>query len=173
MASCLNTSIVVKINTSRVSHIQSRTTPPSHAPSASPPCCANLKQSHHSSLVLVSTRQTKAMPSFPQPCTQCGQLTINDSLCEKHRREKNQAKEKARGARVTPERKAQKSQLYNYAYRKAAAQIRATATHCHICLQPFVEGDRIEADHLLAGSNEGGLAAAHRLCNQRRGARPL
>lgn len=66
-----------------------------------------------------------------------------------------------------------KSQLYNYAYRKQAKLIRETATHCHICKEPFKDGDRIEADHLIPGSNEGGLAAAHRLCNQQRGAKPL
>ena len=170
MASCLNTSIVVKTNTSRVSHIQSRTTPPSPVPSASPPCCANLRQSHHSSLVLASTRQTRAMPKFPQPCTKCGALVRGDSLCEIHRAEKNQQRNRDRGQRVNKEKK---SRLYNYAYRKAAEQIRATATHCHICKEPFVEGDRIEADHIIPGLIDGPLAASHRLCNQRRGARGL
>ena len=170
MASCLNTSIVVKTNTSRVSPIQSGTTPPSPVPSASPPCCANLRQSHHSSLVLVSTRQTKAMPKFPQPCTKCGALTRGSSLCEIHQLEQNRKRQVDRERRVDTQRK---SQLYNYAYRQEAKRIKAEATHCHICGEPFVQGDKIEADHLIAGMIGSPLAPAHRLCNQRRGNRTL
>ena len=95
---------------------------------------------------------------------------VGDSLCKVHRAEKNRQRERARGQRVDREKK---SRLYNYAYRKAAAQIRATATHCHICGEAFTDTDTIEADHIIPGLIDGPLAAAHRLCNQRRGAKPL
>ena len=101
----------------------------------------------------------------------CGALTRGASLCETHAEQRRRQKERARP--LTPQRQAKKAGLYNYAYRQAAKLIRENATHCHICKEPFKEGDRIEADHLIAGSNEGGLAAAHRLCNQRRGQKPL
>lgn len=66
-----------------------------------------------------------------------------------------------------------KAKLYNSKYRKQAKLIRETATHCHLCGQAFVEGDRVEADHLIPNDVESPVAPAHRLCNQRRGAKPL
>ena len=94
-----------------------------------------------------------------------------DAVCKNCAADRQRKKDKARAS--DPVRYQRKRELYNNAYRKAAKELKATATHCHICKQPFVEGDRVEADHLIPGSNEGGLAAAHRLCNQRRGNRPL
>ena len=110
------------------------------------------------------------MSRFPQPCSECGRLTGGGSRCEVHERE---YKARRNHNRPSYERQTKKSQLYNYAYRQEAKKIRDTATHCHICSQPFVEGDRIEADHLIAGEIGSPLAAAHRRCNQSRGDKPL
>lgn len=115
------------------------------------------------------------MSRFPQPCAVCGALTKGASRCEIHEREYIANRNRSRGARAMadPARQARKAQLYNYAYRQEAKRIRDTATHCHICKQAFVEGDKIEADHLIAGMADSPLAPAHRRCNQSRGNRPL
>jgi hypothetical protein len=121
-------------------------------------------------LFLSSEKVLPPMSRFPQPCGVCGKLTKGQSLCDFHERE-------ARARRATrhrnQERDAKKSQLYNYAYRQEAKRIRETATHCHICRQAFVEGDKIEADHLIAGVADSPLAPAHRKCNQSRGDKPI
>jgi hypothetical protein len=119
---------------------------------------------------LLLERALPLMSRFPQPCSVCGKLTKESSLCEVHERE---MKARRARSRQSPERQALKSQLYNYAYRQEAKRIRETATHCHICRQPFVEGDKIEADHLIAGDIGGALLPAHRRCNQSRGAKPI
>jgi len=114
------------------------------------------------------------MSRFPQPCAECGTLTSGGSRCDVHERDYRARRNRSQGARATdPTRRARKAELYNYAYRKQAKLIRDTATHCHICRQAFLEGDKIEADHLIAGSPDSPLAAAHRRCNQSRGNRPL
>ena len=111
------------------------------------------------------------MSRFPQPCSVCGKLTKGKSKCEQHEKEYQQARGMRNASR--PERQAMKSKLYNYAYRQEAKRVRDTATHCHICKQPFMEGDKIEADHLIAGLIGGPLAPAHRRCNQSRGDKPI
>lgn len=111
------------------------------------------------------------MSRFPQPCAECGALTSGGSRCDVHERDYRNRRNARSGART--DRQAHKSKLYNYAYRQEAKKIRETATHCHICKQAFVEGDRIEADHLIAGEIGSPLAPAHRRCNQSRGNRPL
>jgi rRNA maturation endonuclease Nob1 len=111
------------------------------------------------------------MPRFNQPCNGCGVLNLNGPLCETCSAERKRKREQSRLR--SPERTARKSRLYNYAYRQAAKRIRETATHCHICGVIFVEGDRVEADHIIPGMIDGPLAAAHRQCNQRRGNKPL
>ena len=58
-------------------------------------------------------------------------------------------------------------------YKKAAAAIKATATHCHLCGQAFQNRNEITADHLRAGDPTSPLAPAHRKCNSSRGNRPL
>lgn len=112
------------------------------------------------------------MSKFPQPCGVCGTLTAGASRCPQHERD-YQRKRNARSGVGDETRRAKKAQLYNYAYRQEAKRIRDTATHCHICNQPFVEGDRVEADHIIPGLIGGPLAAAHRRCNQSRGDKPL
>ena len=115
------------------------------------------------------------MSRFPQPCAVCGTLTAGASRCEVHEREYIANRNRSTGARAAGNdaRRAKKSQLYNHAYRQQAKLIRETATHCHICRQAFVDGDKIEADHLIAGIPDSPLAPAHRRCNQSRGNRPL
>lgn len=58
-------------------------------------------------------------------------------------------------------------------YKQAAALIKATATHCHLCGQAFTNREEITADHLQAGDPNSPLAPAHRSCNSSRGNRPL
>jgi len=110
------------------------------------------------------------MPRFMQPCSKCGELTRGESLCQTHALERNKRRARVRDARQDTERK---SQLYNYAYRQEAKRIKEQATHCHICGIAFTDMDKVEADHLIAGMIGSPLAAAHRLCNQRRGNRTL
>jgi len=110
------------------------------------------------------------MPKFMQPCTRCGELTKGASLCQTHAQEASRKRQAQRDRRIDTQRK---SQLYNYAYRQEAKRIKEQATHCHICGMAFTLEDRVEADHLIAGMIGSPLAAAHRLCNQRRGNRTL
>jgi hypothetical protein len=109
------------------------------------------------------------MPKFKRPCLDCGSLSFGDR-CLIHEGAKNRAREARRN---TPERQAKKKALYGGDYQRRRQQVIAGATHCHICKQPFRGGEAIEADHLLAGIADSPLAAAHRLCNQRRGDKPL
>jgi 5-methylcytosine-specific restriction endonuclease McrA len=60
-------------------------------------------------------------------------------------------------------------------YRVNRRTILATATHCHLCGEPFVTGDRVTVDHITPIAVGGdhsleNLAAAHERCNKRKGA---
>jgi len=62
-----------------------------------------------------------------------------------------------------------------YAYQQASRHIRATATHCWLCHEPFTPDDPATADHIIPRSQGGtdamdNLRAAHLSCNSRRGA---
>lgn len=103
--------------------------------------------------------------AFMKPCIDCGQLT-RTTRCEQHTKQLNQAKEQARD---TPERRAKKRTMYGWQYQQARKALKATATECWICRQPFTPNDRIEADHLTPGDPHSPLAPAHRRCNQARG----
>jgi hypothetical protein len=94
-----------------------------------------------------------------------------ESRCEKHKAEY----EKKRGAKYdTPERQAKKQFLYGRNYKTKRALVLSTATHCHLCQQPFTATDKIETDHLFPELGSASpLAAAHRACNQSRGNKPL
>jgi hypothetical protein len=144
---------------------------PYPAPSVvvAPEGCSMLLQFH------LLEKDSPLMSRFPQPCSVCGKLTGGASRCSVHEREYQASRNRSRGERASGSeaRRARKSELYNYAYRQEAKRIRDTATHCHICKQPFVQGDKIEADHLIAGVAGSPLAPAHRRCNQSRGNRPL
>ncbi len=110
------------------------------------------------------------MPRFQTPCLDCGRLSKAGSRCELCQSKRDAHR---RSRYETEEKKEKKKHLYNYAYRQRAKAIRDTATHCHICKQPFTPTDRIEADHLIPGHPDSPLAPAHRSCNQRRGDKPI
>jgi 5-methylcytosine-specific restriction endonuclease McrA len=64
----------------------------------------------------------------------------------------------------------------SWEYRKNAALIRATGTHCWICGGTFTADDPCVADHVLprglgGSSRLENLRPAHRSCNGKRGAR--
>jgi hypothetical protein len=73
----------------------------------------------------------------------------------------------------TEQRRTRKHHFYGGDYRKRRAEVLANATHCHLCKQPLTLTDQIETDHLVAGDPNSPLAPAHRVCNQRRGNKPL
>ena len=100
---------------------------------------------------------------FTIPCLTCGQLTRAGSYCTEHKPKKQDS----------PERKAKKQALYGGDYRRRARAVKSSATHCHLCNKPFEYGDSIEADHLIPGDPNSPLAPAHRLCNQKRGNKPI
>jgi len=95
---------------------------------------------------------------FNRPCLTCGQLTRGGSYCDTHKPVKVDS----------PERKAKKAARYGPAYQRLAKQIRQTATRCHLCGGGPRDGDPWEADHVIPGSMAGGLAPAHRSCNQKK-----
>jgi hypothetical protein len=108
---------------------------------------------------------------FNKPCLVCGTLS-REPRCPEHKYKKDPEKQKAKDA--DPIRKAKKRALYNNPlYRKQRAEMLATATHCHLCGKAFQYGDKIEADHLIPTNPLSPLAPAHRLCNQRRGNKPI
>ena len=105
---------------------------------------------------------------LPRPCLDCQKLhTDKGDYCLSCRKERNRKKEN------NPERKARKKLLYNSNYRRAASLIKLTATHCHICKEPFTNREEITADHLLPGEVNSPLAPAHKSCNSARGNRGL
>jgi hypothetical protein len=107
---------------------------------------------------------------FNKPCLDCGKLS-RGTRCDEHQAIINRQRNAIRDSK--PERKARKKLLYTNDYRKRAAHIRATATHCHICQGGIRVGDPFEADHLYPSDPTSPLAPAHRSCNQRRGNKPL
>ena len=106
--------------------------------------------------------------AFPKPCLVCNQLTKGGSYCDTHQAQADEAfkrKEYYRKKGRT---------LYNDArYRRVRAWLKATATHCHICKEPFTDRSQISADHLIPGDINSPLDAAHIICNSRRGNKPL
>jgi hypothetical protein len=105
-----------------------------------------------------------------KPCIECGQLTNGGTRCEQHQTILDQHKEAKRN---TPQRQAYKRQMYGPYYRRQRKAVIASATICGICNKPFKPDDRIEADHIYPGQPTSPLQAVHRLCNQKRGAKPL
>lgn len=107
------------------------------------------------------------MSRFPKPCLACNKLTTGASYCDTHQAIVDERERLRQNIRK------QGRTLYNStAYRKARAYIRATATHCHICKQPFTDRNDITADHLDPGNPNSSLAPAHSVCNSRRGNKP-
>jgi hypothetical protein len=110
------------------------------------------------------------MPRLPEPCLTCGRLSTNGNRCPQHQQQVD-AQYQLRRA-ITKDQTGQ----YKGAYKRLAKIIRMTARVCHLCGIEFVDGDKIEADHLYPGqpvTQLGDLAPAHALCNQRRGNAPL
>ena len=106
------------------------------------------------------------MGRFPKPCRVCGQLSLGN-LCQAH-----QAIEDKLHNLKRDQIKKQTGQ-YSGDYRKRAAQVRATATVCHICGDGPRFNDPFEADHIEPGVQASELKAAHRSCNGQRGNKPL
>ena len=108
------------------------------------------------------------MSRFPKPCLACNQLTSGGSYCDTHQATVDERE------RLRQSKRKQGRTLYDTAtYRRARAYLRATATHCHLCKQPFTDRKDITADHLLPGNADSPLAPAHSVCNSRRGNKPL
>ena len=109
---------------------------------------------------------------FPKPCLKCKALfKARSEYCDACRLER---KPRTPAPRIeSAERKARKALLYGGDYRERARVVRLTATHCHICKEPFTDANRhlIQADHLIPGNPNSPLAPAHRSCNARKGNR--
>ena len=114
----------------------------------------------------------KGLIIFPKPCLKCKAIfTARSEYCEACRFERKPREQKPRIE--SPERKKRKSLLYNNHYKQQARLLKETATHCHLCLQPFTDRAEIQADHLQPGNPFSALAPAHARCNASRGNRPL
>jgi hypothetical protein len=119
-------------------------------------------------LSTTNTTTLQTMSRFPKPCLTCSKLTSGGSYCDTHQagvdeREKERQAIRKRGRT-----------LYDSSYyRKARAYLKATATHCHLCKQPFTDRKDITADHIEPGNPFSLLAPAHSICNSRRGNKPL
>ena len=108
------------------------------------------------------------MSRFPKPCLACNKLTTGGSYCDTHQATVDERE------RIRQNKRKQGRTLYDSpAYRKARAYLKATATHCHLCKQPFTNRNDITADHIVPGNRDSALAAAHSICNSRRGNKPL
>jgi hypothetical protein len=102
---------------------------------------------------------------FRRACLTCGTLSY-DSYCSQH---KKQIDDRRQRAKDTPERLARKRLLYGGSYNQRRKQLLATATQCAICLKPFVNGDAIDADHVVPGLPNSPLQATHAFCNRSKG----
>jgi len=109
---------------------------------------------------------------FPKPCLKCKAIfTARSEYCDACRFER---KPRQPAPRIdSPARKQKKALLYNSGYKKIARGIRYSATHCHLCHQPFTNIKEIQADHLIPGDPSSPLAAAHAKCNASRGNKEL
>jgi uncharacterized Fe-S cluster-containing protein len=113
------------------------------------------------------------MSRFLKPCLDCGTLS-RGSRCDVH---EGLMKAKRDAARDTPERREKKRNLYNSHYRKERAAlvewVRQNGATCYLCNKQLGIDDRVEADHVIASDPNSPLLPVHRLCNQRRGNKPL
>jgi hypothetical protein len=109
---------------------------------------------------------------FPKPCLKCKAIFIARSeYCEGCRLEK---KPRTPAPRIDSlARRIKKANLYTSHYKKIARGIKATATHCHLCQQPFTDRNQIQADHLEPGNPLSPLLPAHARCNASRGNKKL
>jgi hypothetical protein len=112
------------------------------------------------------------MTTFNKPCLDCGQLS-KKSRCPSCSTRHTQKKMEGVGGAVYRGRKAH---LYGGDYKQRAKHVRDTAIVCHICGEGARGGKAWawEADHLYPElGNNSPLAPAHRVCNQKRGRKPL
>jgi 5-methylcytosine-specific restriction endonuclease McrA len=69
-----------------------------------------------------------------------------------------------------PKRKAKKMLLYNATYQGVAKTIRATASHCYLCLSPFTPHNPVQVDHLYPSRyDQSPLLPACGRCNRKKG----
>ena len=112
------------------------------------------------------------MKRLPRPCLDCGVLTTNASRCDTHQTANQVQKQMRQDA--DPKRKAKKSLLYNANYQAIAKTIRATASHCYLCLLPFTTHNRVQVDHLYPSRyDQSPLLPACGRCNRSKGNRDL
>ena len=110
----------------------------------------------------------KKMKRLPRPCLDCGVLTTNASRCDTHQTAHQVQKQMRQDA--DPKRKAKKMLLYNAQYQGVAKTIRATASHCYLCLLPFTPHNRVQVDHLYPSMfDRSPLLPACERCNRRKG----
>ena len=114
----------------------------------------------------------KKMKRIPRPCLTCGVLTTNSSRCDTH--QTAHAVQKQMRQDADPNRRAKKSRLYNSNYQALARGIRATATHCYLCLLPFAPHNPVQVDHLYPSMFERSpLLPACGRCNRRKANKDL
>jgi hypothetical protein len=109
--------------------------------------------------------------TFNKPCLDCGALSKGSRCPECTRR----VEAKQRGGAGSAYR-GRKAHLYGGDYKARAKHVRDTAIICHICGEGGRPGSAWvwEADHLYPElGNQSPLAPAHRVCNQKRGNKPL
>ena len=100
------------------------------------------------------------MPRPPRTCLTCGALHHNTSRCDQ-----------CETQRETQRLRHRDKTHYDHTYRKAAKQVRDSATICWICKQPAKPNDPWTADHLIPADLHSPLLPAHRSCNSARGNR--
>ena len=104
--------------------------------------------------------------AFNKPCIICGTLS-RGTRCAEHQQELDKRKQAAKES--DPTYRLKKNTLYGYTHQKARRIVKATATECWICKQPFTTTDNIDADHLYPGDPHSPLLPAHAKCNRSRG----
>lgn len=108
------------------------------------------------------------MRGLPQPCLDCGQLTIKGNRCEAHQKQRNQVHDAKRAAvkKATGQ--------YSGGYQTKARKVRETAVACWICGEGYRPHDPWQADHVNPAEHGANavLLPAHASCNQSRGNKP-
>ena len=100
------------------------------------------------------SQRRRETPKGLRPCLGCGRLGVA-TRCDNCRKEVERLRSRQRTSRPH----------YAGDYRKRAAQVRATATCCYWCGEPFTTDNPVQADHLLPANPESPLVGACRRCN--------
>jgi len=101
------------------------------------------------------------MPRPPRTCLTCGTLHHNPSRCDQCETQRETQRQRHRD-----------KTHYDHTYRKAAKQVRDTATICWLCGEGYRPDDQWTADHVIPADPTSPLAPAHKSCNSRRGNKP-